>query len=52
DEPGTNLDKAGYELYHRVISDYCGDKLVIVSSNDPNEYSFCEGVINIMQYKQ
>jgi ABC-2 type transport system ATP-binding protein len=52
DEPGTNLDKAGYELYHRLIAEYCRDKLVIVSSNDPNEYSFCEGVIDIMRYKQ
>ena len=51
DEPCTNLDAPGYELYNRLINDYCGDKLVIVSSNDSNEYSFCEEKINIMNYK-
>lgn len=51
DEPCTNLDVAGYELYHRLIADYCSNKLVIVSSNDVNEYSFCENKINILDYK-
>ena len=51
DEPCTNLDAAGYELYHRLISTYCGSRTVIVSSNDPNEYSFCDQRINIMDYK-
>lgn len=51
DEPCTNFDAAGYELYHMLIKDYCKGKLVIVSSNDVNEYSFCEKTINIMQYK-
>jgi ABC-type multidrug transport system ATPase subunit len=51
DEPCTNLDASGYELYHRLITDYCNSKLVIVSSNDINEYSFCDQHINIMDYK-
>lgn len=51
DEPCTNLDAAGYELYHRLISTYCAHRTVIVSSNDPNEYSFCAQRINIMDYK-
>jgi ABC-type multidrug transport system ATPase subunit len=41
DEPCTNLDKEGIQLYLRLISDYCSDRLVIVSSNDETEYSFC-----------
>lgn len=51
DEPCTNLDTSGYELYHRLINEYCDQKLVIVSSNDTNEYSFCDQHINIMDYK-
>lgn len=51
DEPCTNLDAPGYELYHRLIKEFCNDKLVIVSSNDVNEYSFCDQQINIMDYK-
>jgi ABC-type multidrug transport system ATPase subunit len=51
DEPCTNLDAAGYDLYHRLIDIYCKDRLVIVSSNDLNEYDFCEERINVMDYK-
>lgn len=51
DEPCTNLDVSGYELYQRLIQDYAKNKTVIVSSNDVNEFSFCENVINIMDYK-
>lgn len=51
DEPCTNLDSAGYELYHQLIKNYCSEKLVIVSSNDINEYSFCKERISILDYK-
>jgi len=51
DEPCTNLDAAGYALYHQLINDYCKDKLVIVSSNDVNEYDFCTEKLNILDYK-
>ncbi len=51
DEPCTNLDTAGYELYHQLIAKYCQDKLVVVSSNDVNEYDFCDSRINVMDHK-
>jgi len=51
DEPCTNLDSKGIELYHRLIADYCKDRLVVVSSNDEVEYSFCRERINIGDYK-
>jgi ABC-type multidrug transport system ATPase subunit len=51
DEPCTNLDTAGIELYHQLITDYCKERLVIVSSNDEVEYRFCEEKISVMQYK-
>lgn len=51
DEPCTNLDTTGYELYHHLIKEYCQNKLVVVSSNDINEYDFCEEVISIMEHK-
>lgn len=52
DEPCTNLDKTGYQLYHQLIYNYCKNKLVIVSSNDENEMDFCEEKINIMEHKK
>ena len=51
DEPCTNLDAAGISLYHSLITDYCKDRLVIVSSNDEVEYKFCEMKINMSDYK-
>lgn len=52
DEPCTNLDTAGVELYHSLINDYCKTRLVVVSSNDEVEYKFCEKRINISDYKK
>ena len=51
DEPTTNLDEDGIALYHQLISDHTKDRAVIISSNDKQEYSFCEEVIAIGNYK-
>ena len=51
DEPCTNLDAVGYALYHQLIKDYCAHKLIIVCSNDLQEYNFCIEKIDIMAYK-
>jgi ABC-type multidrug transport system ATPase subunit len=51
DEPTTNLDAEGIALYHRLITNYCLNRLVIVSSNDEEEYSFCKEKISISTYK-
>ncbi len=51
DEPTTNLDSDGIALYHHLISAYTKNKLVIISSNDKQEYQFCEQAIAIGDYK-
>lgn len=51
DEPCTNLDSTGFALYHQLIETYCKNKLIVVSSNDVNEYDFCEERLNILDYK-
>lgn len=51
DEPCSNLDKEGYALYKQLIQDYAMHKLIIVGSNDPEEYAFCTKQINLMDYK-
>ena len=52
DEPTTNLDADGIELYHQLIHTYAKGKLLVISSNDKEEYSFCEEVISISDYKK
>lgn len=51
DEPCTNLDASGYALYHRLIAQYCQNKIVIVCSNDVQEYGFCTHQLKITDYK-
>jgi ABC-type multidrug transport system ATPase subunit len=52
DEPCTNLDAVGIELYHQLIREYGNNRLIIVSSNDPQEYSFCTTTLSISDYKK
>ena len=51
DEPCTNLDAAGIQLYHDLINEYCKNRMVVVSSNDEVEYRFCKERVNINDYK-
>lgn len=51
DEPLTNLDASGISLYHRLIDEHSSEKLVIISSNDKQEYAFCDEVLSISDYK-
>lgn len=51
DEPLTNLDADGVSMYNELIEKYCKSRLVIVSSNDSKEYSFCNEIIDIRNYK-
>lgn len=52
DEPCTNLDTEGVELYLKLYSEFCAGRLIIISSNDPVEYSFCREVIRMADYKK
>jgi ABC-type multidrug transport system ATPase subunit len=51
DEPCSNLDTKGIELYHSLIEKYCQQRLVIVCSNDEVEYSFTRQRFSILDFK-
>lgn len=51
DEPTTNLDNEGVKLYEHLIRAFAGNRLVIVSSNVPQEYAFCKEVIEMQAFK-
>ncbi len=51
DEPVTNLDGEGIFLYKNLVNDYCKNRLLIVSSNDKEEYDFCDEVIDMKEIK-
>jgi ABC-type multidrug transport system ATPase subunit len=51
DEPCTNFDEAGYELYYKLIENYASDRLVVVCSNEEKELRFCEERVSVLEYK-
>jgi ABC-type multidrug transport system ATPase subunit len=51
DEPCTNLDLTGIQLYHDLINEYCKNRMVVVSSNDEVEYGFCKEKLLMSDYK-
>ena len=52
DEPCSNLDTKGIDLYHSLIENYCKERLVIVCSNDEVEYSCTKQKISVLDYKK
>jgi len=50
DEPCTNLDKEGITLYRSLLDNYTKERIVIISSNDPAEYSTCQTQLAITDY--
>ena len=51
DEPTTNLDQSGIELYENLIREHTRNRMLIISSNEPNEYRVCETVIRVEEFK-
>jgi len=51
DEPTSNLDAQGIEWYHQLIKDFSKDRLLVICSNQPHEYSFCTNQLRINDYK-
>jgi ABC-type multidrug transport system ATPase subunit len=50
DEPCSNLDAAGIQLYDNLISNFCADRLVIICSNDAVEYQFCKERLHLPDF--
>ncbi len=51
DEPTSNLDVQGIAWYHELIGRFTAGRLVIIGSNQENEYSFCNHYIDITNFK-
>ncbi|MFA6946996.1 MAG: ATP-binding cassette domain-containing protein [Pedobacter sp.] len=51
DEPASNLDQQGLEWYLSLAERFSSDRLLIVCSNQIQEYSFCKEQLNIVDYK-
>ena len=51
DEPTANLDRQGAAWYHEQVRQLETDQLLLIGSNVPEEYDFCENVIDVTTWK-
>lgn len=51
DEPTSNLDKKGIAWYSELIQKFQMERILIVCSNEPREYEFCEQKLALEDFK-
>lgn len=51
DEPTSNLDNAGIQWYLQNIEQHTKNQLLIIGSNQPQEYEFCKNIISLTDFK-
>ena len=51
DEPTSNLDAQASEWYLSQVEQHTHNRLLIICSNQPQEYTFCKNIIDIRDYK-
>lgn len=51
DEPCTNLDSAGISWYRNTCQKNGAQRLVMIASNDPQEYDFATEIFDVTPYK-
>ena len=51
DEPTSNLDRQGAAWYHEQVRQLSPDQLLLIGSNQPEEYDFCPNVLDVIQWK-
>ncbi len=51
DEPTTNLDKHGVDWYLHLVNQIKDNRLLVICSNQEQEYAFCNNAVKITDYK-
>ena len=51
DEPTSNLDATGTKWYLDQVTHLTENQLVILGSNQPQEYEFCKNIISVSTFK-
>ena len=51
DEPTSNLDAAGSKWYLDNVVNLSTQQLVLLGSNQPQEYEFCKNIISVSAFK-
>lgn len=51
DEPTTNLDANGFQWYIENVMKHTSEQMLLIGSNVPQEYAFCENIISVAAFK-
>ncbi|WP_461082923.1 ABC transporter ATP-binding protein [Spirosoma flavus] len=51
DEPTSNLDRQGAAWYQEQVRQLSPNQLLLIGSNQPEEYDFCPNVLDVTQWK-
>lgn len=51
DEPGSNLDAAGFEFWKGLLKNNSKDRIVVIASNDEQDLAICDQRLDMMQWK-
>jgi ABC-2 type transport system ATP-binding protein len=51
DEPTANLDRQGALWYHDEVRQLNPSQLLLIGSNQPEEYDFCKNIIDVTTWK-
>jgi len=51
DEPLTNLDGTSAKWYEDLLQQYRGERLIVIASNDPAEYRFCDERVDLNGFR-
>ncbi len=51
DEPCSNLDQKGGDLYNNLLENNTKDRITIIASNDAKEYASCNKKVRLLDYK-
>ena len=52
DEPTSNLDEKGVDWYLETLQEIKKNRTIIVASNIQREYTFCEHLIDVNDFKK
>ncbi|WP_420150924.1 ABC transporter ATP-binding protein [Spirosoma sp.] len=52
DEPTSNLDRQGMNWYQDQVRQLSPGQLLLIGSNQPEEYEFCPNILDVMQWKR
>lgn len=51
DEPGSNLDTAGFEFWKGLLKNNSKDRIVVIASNDEQDLAICDERLEMKQWK-